>query len=138
MKKNKKLFTTILMFVLVLSIQCTVLAATSSKGTYDLDAGDGWKHTTASDSRLRDEKETTSTKVTVYTYSKTMMSCPSFRMVNYDKNARSTEIVTAAAGKSATNESNTGTKGYGYYASVKAAWNQITDDQSIRIYFDSH
>lgn len=106
MKKNKKLFTAILMLVLVFSIQCTVLAETSSKGTFDLDAGEGWKHTTASDSRLRDLKEEDSTKVTVYTYSKTMMSCPSFRMVNYDKVARSAEIVTAAAEKDVTSKSN--------------------------------
>ena len=138
MKKNKKLFTAILMLILVFSVQCTVFADTSSNGTFDLNSGESWDHTTASGTRLKDKKETDDITVEVYTISKTMMSCPTFRMVNNKKEARSASITTSETGKSTTSESNTGTNGYNYYAAVKAAWNQITNNQSIRIKFDSY
>lgn len=141
MKKVKtKVVSVILCMCLLFSCQIVAFAAEtwSDAGTYTLSSDTDWKRNTTAGIYLVNTKTTTSTQVSVYTVSKTMASNPRFRMVNSNNSVRSGTLVTAAEGKSKTDSSNTGEKGYNYYASVKSAWNQTADNQSIRIQFKSY
>lgn len=139
-KKTKKLSVLMLTLTMLLSFQIFAFAATtwSDEGTFSLNSDTDWKRCTTTGIYLGNEKTTTSKNVSVYTVSKTMSSYPSFRIVNSNNEIRSSSITTAAPGRSKTNSSNTGEKGYNYYASVKSAWNQATDKQSIRLQFKSY
>ena len=141
MKKSKNtIISIILCLAMLFSIQIVAFAAEtwSDAATYQLNSDTGWKRLTTTGIYLGNEKTTSSNKVTVYTVSKTMSSSPKFRIVNSKNQERSGHITTAAVGKSKTDTSNTGEKGYNYYASVKPAWNQATDNKSIRIQFKSY
>lgn len=125
---------------ITLSLQGFAFAATtwSNSATFSLSSDTGWNRRTTLGTYLANGKTTDSDKVTVYTVSKTMTSVPRFRMVNSSNEARSAVFSVPKVGKSKVSKSNTGEKGYTYYASVKEAWNQIADNQSIRIQFKSH
>lgn len=138
--KNKRIITLVLTIFFLLSLQIVAFAGTSwsDARTFALDSGTSWKTETTLGDTLKNTKTTDSTEVAVYTVSKSMWSKPVFRMVNSDNQARSGEITTADAGRFTTSKTNTGEVGYGYYASMKAAWNQISNSQSIRIQFKSY
>ena len=138
--KIRKFITLIVALAVIMSMSVVAFAATtySNAGTFKMSCGGDWTRVTTLNEYLGNQKETDSTSVTVYTLSKTMSSAPSFRLVNSDNEARSGAFSTPAVGREKTNSSNTGEIGYAYYASLKPAWNQVTNDQSIRIQFKSH
>lgn len=139
-QKTKKISVLAITIIMVLCFQMMTFALStwSDAGTYDLDHDTDWKRLTTTGIYLNNQKDSESVNVSVYTVSKTMASSPLFRIVNSNNLARSAAFTTPAVGKSKTDDSNTGEKDYTYYASVKSAWNQITDGQSIRIKFKSH
>ena len=139
-KTKNKIISIILAITVVFSFQVVAFAATtwSDAGTITLNRGTDWKRNTTTGVYIVNTKETTSKDVKVYTVSKTMSSNPQFRMVNSNNSARSGSFSMPSAGKQKTNSSNTGEKGYNYYASVKAAWNQVSNNQSVRLQFKSH
>ncbi len=139
-KKTKKISVLAITIIMVLCFQMMsfALSTWSDAGTFELSTDTGWTRTTTTGNYLNNEKDSNSANVTVYTVSKTMASSPSFRIVTYNNEARCTAFTTAAAGKSKTSDTNTGEIGYTYYASVKEAWNQVTDDQTIRIQFKTY
>jgi hypothetical protein len=139
-QKTKKISVLAITIIMVLCFQMMTFALStwSDAGTYDLDHDTDWKRLTTTGIYLNNEKDSDSINVSVYTVSKTMASNPSFRIVNSDNVARCTAFTTASAGKSKTDDSNTGEEGYTYFASVKSAWNQVTDGQSIRIKFKTY
>lgn len=136
----KKMFVLVCSFMAVLGMQIIVFAATtwSDGGAYEISSGDGWHNHCTTGEMLENRKTTESGKVEVYTVSKTMSSVPSFRLITSEGNARSNAFSTPSVGRSKINNSNTGTVGYPYYASIKPAWNQNSDDQTIKIQFKSY
>ena len=140
MGKAKNTKSIILAIAAIFLFQITAFAANtwSDAGTINLNRNTGWKRTTTTGVYLVNTKSTDSNNVTVYTVSKTMVSYPQFRMVNSNNAARSASFTVPPAGKQKTNSSNTGVNGYNYYASVKPAWNQVSNNQSIRLQFKSH
>lgn len=139
-KTRNKIISIILAIAVVFSLQIVAFAATtwSDAGTITLNSDTGWKRNTTKGVYIVNAKTTTSKDVTVYTVSKTMASNPQFRMVNSENSARSGSFSMPSAGRQKTDSSNTGEKGYKYYASVKPAWNQVSDNQSVRLQFKSH
>lgn len=137
MKRFVLVMSTIL---IVVGAQIVAYAGTSwsDGGTFEISRGDGWHNHCTTGEMLGNTKTTESSNVSVYTVSKTMTSSPSFRLINSDGYARSDSFSTPAVGKSVTNNSNTGTVGYTYYASIKPAWNQVSDDCTIKIQFKSY
>ena len=139
-KAKSKIMTIFIVITVIFSFQVVAFAATtwSDKGTIALNRDTDWKRNTTTGVYIVNTKTTSSTSVTVYTLSKTMTSNPQFRIVNSNNEARCAAFSMPSAGKEKTNTSNTGDPGYNYYASVKPAWNQVANDQSVRLQFKSH
>lgn len=142
--KNKNFITLCIALMLVFIFQIVAYATNtwSSKGTFELDSGDigNWSQQTITGEKLGDTKESDAIEdaiVTVYTVSKSMTSYPKFKLVNSNNAERSEKIKTADTGRQATGESQA-VVGHKYFASVAPAWNQITDNKTIRIQFDSY
>ncbi len=140
-KKNKSFITLCVALTLVFMFQIVAYAANtwSENGTFRLDSNVGvWVNKTTENEKLSDKKKNDDDPiVTVRTITKTMSSYPKFKLVNSENNPVSEKITTADIGQQV-DGANTGRAGYTYYASLAAAWNQITNAQTIKIKFDSH
>ncbi len=138
-RKNKGFMTLCVTLTLICVFQIFAFAFSwSDAGTFELDSDTGtWVYYTTANTKLGDAKTTDDALVTVYTISKTMGSSPKFRLVRANGDIRSEKITTGEPGE-AVSGSSTGGAGNTYYASMAAAWNQVTNNKTIRIKFDSH
>ena len=67
-----------------------------------------------------------------HTISRSMASRPSVRLVNSEGALRGSSMSVADDGRTV-NGTHSGTSGYVYFIQVNPAWNQITNNQSIRL-----
>ncbi len=138
--KNKKAISLILTLVLVFSFQLIALAADiinwSAVGVFRIDHDSNSVTQTIDKEDLKEEKITDKPYVAVKTIAKTMSSHPRFKLRDENNITRSVYLTTAEPGEwERSLDGNTGQKGEMLYAELQAAWNQITDNQTISIQF---
>ena len=122
--------------IALIFISNVALANWSKVATFSLNSGQNWTRYATNGQSVSSYKSTNQTYYYVDTYTKSMWTSPTFRLVNSDNEVRSWTVSVAGDNQRAIGHGNTGTVGYNYYASLKPAWNQIGTD-TIKLDFDA-
>lgn len=121
--------------LILLSSSLVVLAngTWANAQTFRLNNNSGWTGINTAGQRLGNTKQTHNSGWDVHTLAKTMSSSPSARLVNSAGSVRSSSNLTTGAIGRTVSGTQTGEVGFAYFVQVQQAWNQVTNDQTIRV-----
>lgn len=128
----KKKFALLVLTFTMLSAP-SVWAASSAYKTFNLTKN--WRVTATDGKWLSANKTSASGSFTVYSTAMTMWTNPQARLVNSNKEARSSAVTVKKIKTTYTGSNNTGAKGYTYYMQLKPSKFQSGSD-TIKLKFD--
>ncbi|GAA0492918.1 hypothetical protein IRB23M11_02160 [Alkalibacterium sp. m-11] len=97
-----------------------------------MNANTNWNGVNTLGTRIGAQQTTSEGRWDSHTISRSMASRPSVRLVNSAGAIRGSSMGVADDGRTVTG-SHTGEAGFAYFIQVNPAWNQVTNNQSVRL-----